>query len=315
MNKLMNEHSWTMEGSLNASYIDINNFTIGLHRALSSKEKSVAINMSQAAFINGELSPLLLLGIRQLQSQHKSVRFVGVKPAQKDIFERNGLYETIGFTSKPDTKNTTITVREFHVSSTELIDHYLNDHLIPKIKTYSQNAPSNEQASVDEMIGSATYATEELVDNIKTHSESELMYFAGQFFPRQKRISFTILDAGLTIPAIVRNAFASSQNKEALANVADYRLIQWATEQGNTTKNVKESGVPGGAGLYTVKTSLENHGELTIVSGGGFWKLTSSGKILQQNLFPGFPGTLVHVTFILDSNTIDKANSPLSLLF
>ena len=62
----------------------------------------------------------------------------------------------------------------------------------------------------------------------------------GQFFPRQKRISFTILDAGLTIPAMVRNAFASSQNKEDLANVADYRLIQWATEQGNTTKNVKD---------------------------------------------------------------------------
>lgn len=311
----MSVYNWTLKSSLNPSYSDINSFTMGLYRALESSEGSVAINLSQIGTIKGEMSTVLLSGIRQLQSKNKEVRLVGVKPAQKEFFERNGLYEAIGFKHKPDDKNTTIQLREFHVSNDEMIEEYINTLLIPKLTNYSKNAPTHEQKAVDEMVKSVRYAIEELVDNIKTHSGSELMYFAGQFFPRQKRLSLTILDAGLTIPTIVRNKFYNTPDEQLTNTADDVSLIAWATEQGNTTKDVKENGIPGGVGLYTIKNSLENHGELTIASKNGFWKLTSSGKVMQQTLYAKFPGTLLHVTFILDSKKIDKDSFSLPLLF
>lgn len=306
-------YNWTLDSGLNSSYKDINFFTFGLCRALECNDDHVAINLSQLGFINGELTTILLLGMRQLEKQNKTVKLVGVKPAQRDILERNGFYKAIGEKNKPDNKNTTIQLQEFNISNNIQIDEYINTILKPKLSNYSKNAPQNEQAAVDEMISSVRYAIDELIDNIKTHSESDVMYFAGQFFPRQKRLSFTILDAGLTIPTIVRDKF--NNLKSQAKSISDFLLIDWATEQGNTTKDVKKKGIPGGAGLYTVKTSLKGHGELTIVSGNGFWKLTSSKKIMHQSLFEKFPGTLIHVTFILDSHTIDKEDSPLSLLF
>lgn len=311
----MSEYNWTLPSSLNPSYSDINSFTTGLYLALESSEETVAINLSQVFTIKGEMSTILLSGIRQLQNKNKKVSLVGVRPAQKDFFERNGLYESIGFKHKPDDKNTTIQLREFHVSNDELIEKYINSLLIPKLTNYSKNAPTHEQKAVDDMIKSLRYAIEELVDNIKTHSGSELMYFAGQFFPRQKKLSFTILDAGLTIPTIVRNKFYNTPDELITKTADDVSLIEWATEQGNTTKDVKENGIPGGVGLYTIKNSLENHGELTIASNNGFWKLTSSGKVLRQTLSSKFPGTLLHVTFILDSKKIDKDSFSLPLLF
>lgn len=142
----------------------------------------------------------------------------------------------------------------------------------------------------------------EIFNNAVIHSRSKNIYTCGQFFPKKKKIEFTIVDTGIGF----KKSFTERFNRE----IDSLKAILWAVDQGNTTKRE----TTGGLGLTLLKEFIKmNSGKLQIVSGNGFYEF---GTNEQMKCLTGtFPGTIVNMEFNTDddslyftSNDYNKAN-------
>lgn len=303
----MNTHIWyIMQIQMTAS--SISSFTSELQSALDAAEQKIEINLSNAGFIRAELSSLILSAIRVLQSHGKDVYLKGVTTKHKDLFSRNGLFESIDWENTEDSKNTTIKLFEFDKNDSEGVKNYIDSYFLPKLHEYAKNANRQYTLILDEAIRNLQYSIAELINNIQVHSHSKLFYIGGQFYPKKHRISFTILDIGNSIPNTVSKEFSTSKLKNIQAPITlnDVDLINWSTQKGTTTKDVQSTGIPGGAGLYSIKEIVTGFGEFSIASNYGFWKMLSTGKIEKQTLNAPFPGTIVHINFILNMDNLTE---------
>jgi hypothetical protein len=113
------------------------------------------------------------------------------------------------------------------------------------------------------------------------HSKSESgIFVCGQFYPKKKRIDFTIADAGIGIRQNVRRYLKDN-------TISSCDAINWAITEGNTTKTRSH---PGGLGFKLIKDFIAlNNGKLQIVSRYGFYQFTAQGESVtkMQNDFPG----------------------------
>lgn len=143
-------------------------------------------------------------------------------------------------------------------------------------------------ALVKEKITEAIY---EIFVNAQIHSNSKHIYTCGQFFPRDDKIEFTIVDVGI--------GFKRKVNERFNSNLSSIQAINWATQDKNTTK----IGVTGGIGLALLKEFIgKNGGKMQIISDDGFYQYDVLGE--QMNLFNGsFPGTIVNLQFRTNDNS------------
>ena len=124
---------------------------------------------------------------------------------------------------------------------------------------------------------------EEVFQNARTHGKCEYIFVCGQSFYKSKKVKFTIVDLGKTIPENVRSKIGES--------IDDKDSIEWATKDGNSTK----TDVSGGIGLYQLSEFLkENSGKLQIISSHGYWE-QNGDSITRRNLYQPFYGTIVSI--------------------
>jgi hypothetical protein len=129
----------------------------------------------------------------------------------------------------------------------------------------------------------------EIFLNAHEHGESEFLYASGQLFRKKRRISFTLCDVGNTIKKKV-NEFL---NKE----LTGHEALEWAVEEGNTTRN---GDIPGGLGLSLIREFLGyNKGNLQIVSSDGIWQEQRGTKYVSS-FKHGFKGTIVNIDINMD---------------
>lgn len=260
-------------------------------KAFESDDEQVDLNFAKLNWLPGELSPLIFGLISKLTERRKIVSISNVPAKHREFFQRNGLFSELGLTEKmKDVKHTTIETKKIDVSDVEGVNDYVDNTLEKHISTFvNKKNPIND-------IKEAIF---ELIDNIGTHANEKYAYIGGQFYPNKKRISFVIVDIGLTIPTNIEDY----QMEEMINSFEqDWQIIDWATKRMNTTKNTQGNLTPGGLGLYTISEALKYSGELTIVSRAGFWKQFQGAALQRESLVTPFPGTLIQITFIIDED-------------
>lgn len=148
----------------------------------------------------------------------------------------------------------------------------------------------------------------ELFSNVFRHSESVLgLYCSGQFYPKQDKFNFTIVDNGVTIRRNVNKYLQKEFLKERTAvekllgikfepkNAID--AIKWALIDNNSTTG------EGGLGLSLLMDLIKaSDGSIEIVSGNGYYGIKNA-KEVSKELKKSFEGTIISIELNTHSGT------------
>jgi anti-sigma regulatory factor (Ser/Thr protein kinase) len=211
-----------------------------------------------------------------------TIDFDFIDPAIERILLKNDFLSYFGKTRILDQYHTTIRFLKLKLSDGK----YFNDYVVNEL--IGRNELPKMSSMVKEKMTEAIY---EIFVNAQIHSNSEFIYTCGQFYPKENKIEFTIVDTGIGFKNKINTRFNSKLNS--------IQAIQWAIKDRNTTK----VGVTGGIGLALLKEFIEkNKGKMQIVSDDGFYQFDNKGE--QTELFQGaFPGTIVNLQFRTDDNS------------
>lgn len=250
--------------------------------------EAIEVDMSSTTWIDAHMSaPLGVLFARWSDSLN-TIQPVDLRPNVETILTKNLFLVGYGYPERIDTYGTVIPFRRFKPEDDRYFVSYLNKHLVGKgIPKMSEGLGRRFKDSLLEIFVNAAM-----------HSETTIGVFAcGQFFPTQHRLDFCIADAGIGIRRKIR--------KELNITMRSDQAIQWALQEGNTTRR---GSVPGGLGLKLLREFVAlNKGRIQIVSDRGFWECTSEGETLKR-MDHSFPGTVVNI----EINTADTNSYCLS---
>lgn len=135
----------------------------------------------------------------------------------------------------------------------------------------------------------------EILDNVFQHSKAGVGYFMCRLYPRDKRISFCIADAGIGI----LNSFSKSEKYNPKSPVD---AITIAVKEGVTSSEEGQ-----GNGLWGVLEIISyNQGQLTVTSSGGaIYYNQETGKVTVFDKLPRFDrengGTIVDIQINIDT--------------
>ncbi len=204
------------------------------------------------------------------------------------ILSKNGFLSHYGRAKKQDTYGTTIEYKRFEQRDDRYFAAYVEENLVGK------GIPEMSEGLRKKFIESIF----EIFSNAVIHSRTEMGIFScGQFFPKKKRLVFSISDLGIGIRQTVEEHTGQDLTAE--------QAIAWAMDGRNTTK---DGPIPGGLGLKLLREFITmNKGRIQIVSDRGYWEL-SEGKISTRAFSEPFPGTTVNI----EINTADTSSYYLS---
>lgn len=247
-----------------------------------TEDRSLELDVSGARIDANMCAPL---GAVLAATGMQEVRLTGMQPALQAILEKNGFLHSLGGAQRRDTYGTTIQYHHFDRTDTEAFKSYLAAHFVGK----------GMPAMSDGLRRKFRESIAEIFDNAVEHSETEQGIFAcGQYFPKQRRLDFTMADLGIGMPENIRRRTGQDfglQRENAIA---------WAMQGENTTRSRRE-GRPGGLGLKLIREFVTlNGGCVQIVSDAGYWS-TRGGKVELESFGAEFPGTVVNI----EINTAD----------
>lgn len=201
-----------------------------------------------------------------------------ISPEIEKILLKNDFLSYYGKTRLVDNYHTTIKFLKLKPTDGKFFKRYVIDELIGRTELPAMSALLKEKM---------TEAIYEIFVNAQIHSNSDNIYTCGQFFPRDKKIEFTIVDRGV--------GFKRKINERFNTNLSSVQAIEWAIKDKHTTKLVT-----GGIGLAFLKEFVtKNKGKMQIISYDGFYQFDS--KIETIKTFNGsFPGTIVNLQFRTD---------------
>jgi len=242
----------------------------------------IEIDMSQADWFDADMCALFGAILYRLGDRLNTIQLEKIRPSIAQILSKNGFLSNYGRQKRPDTWGTTIPYQRFDVKDDRYFASYIerelvNRHEMPKMS--------------DGLLKKFRESVFEIFSNAVGHSRTELGIFScGQFFPKRKRLDFSVVDLGIGIRRNVK--------ENAGLDLAADKAIAWATEGRNTTKRGR---IPGGLGLKLLREFIDlNRGRIQIVSDAGYW-ISWQGKVQSGRLNHAFPGTVVS----LEINTSD----------
>ncbi|MBB6407669.1 ATP-binding protein [Mesorhizobium sangaii] len=250
-----------------------------LHEQIDTHSaKQIAIDCGKLHWFDAHLAAPLRTVLSHGQSRSNSFRLVGLKPEVHLALRKNRLLNQ----HADDSFHTSIPVTLFRLDEEITFAEYSRKHLA-----------RNEMPTMSAPLKSKFFeAIDELFANCALHSQSPIhVVAAGQFYPRNHRLAFSISDGGRGIDGSLKHAGIP------YGNAAD--AINWAMTMNNTTR---QGDIPGGLGLKLLCEFVgKNGGRLTIVSGSGYW--CQNGSVVEKSVLrKRFPGTSV----ILEISTSDK---------
>ncbi|MDY5795492.1 MAG: hypothetical protein SPJ84_06670 [Fusobacterium gastrosuis] len=125
----------------------------------------------------------------------------------------------------------------------------------------------------------------EMANNSYEHGKTNVAYFCGQYYPKIKKLSFSISNLGNTIVENVKS-------KEA--NFSNLECFKWIFKLGTTTR---KDGTSGGQGLYELKNLVKKlNGDITIISGNDYFHINKEQEEIYKRLENNYSGT----TFIIN---------------
>jgi hypothetical protein len=218
-----------------------------------------------------------------------TVRLDHISPSVEKILAKNGFLSNYGRKRQTDTWGTTIQYNRFERKDDRYFGAYIERH-------FQSSALPEMTTALRKKFWESIF---EIFNNAVIHSESDLGIFAcGQYFPRKKRLDFSIADLGIGIQC-------NLENHLGLKLPAD-QAIAWAMQGRNTTKT---GTIPGGLGLKLLREFIRlNQGRIQIVSNDGYWEQLPDGSTTTRLFRRSFPGTVVNI----EINTADLSSYRLS---
>ena len=242
------------------------------------KNESVEIDFSQTWWFEANLCAGLGAILADIRSRGNTIMARPPKPRVAEIFAKNGFSALFGAKKALDIYSTTIPFKEFLASGTREFVHYLDDELLsqPDLPKMSDLLKKKINKSIFEIF-----------NNSYLHGGCRTAFSCGQYYPREKRLDFTIADMGHTIRKNVRKYLGESKLSGTAA-------IRWAVEEGNTTR---QGDIPGGLGFSLIREFLKlNEGKIQVVSSDGYWE--EKKGVENFSSFPSsFVGTIVNMEF------------------
>lgn len=243
----------------------------------------VEVDFSGCAWFDANMSAPLGVVFAHAIDNFNDLKLRGLRPSVETILEKNRFLVGFGFPEKNDSYGTTIPYRRFSATDDRYFADYLNRHL--RGKSIPAMSPALSERFKNSIL--------ELFINAVMHSESKLGIFAcGQFFPQQHRLDFCVADAGIGIRRKIHKELGLKMNSD--------KAIEWALQEGNTTKT---GSVPGGLGLKLIREFIAlNKGRIQIVSDRGYWESSPGGETLTRIDTP-FPGTVINIEINTEDDT------------
>lgn len=139
---------------------------------------------------------------------------------------------------------------------------------------------------------------DEVFNNVFDHSQSPITgYIITQYYPRNKKLSFSICDFGIGIPTSVREG-----GDEGEQNIEDWKAILKSLERGFSVNSTPRNR---GFGLNNILEFTDNtNGSLCIISNNGIVEKKANSKYIAGETEFSFGGTLIKVE--VDLNSLDE---------
>lgn len=244
----------------------------------------VEIDFSKTQWFEANLLAILGAILSKLEGDLCTVNLTGLSRKLEEVFSKNHFLSNFGGFKIEDFYQTTIKYKKFKPNEEKVFKYYLDNELLSK--TVLPQMSAGLRKKINESIF-------EIFNNAIIHGGSNDIFSCGQFYPKSNKLDFTIVDLGKSIKANV--------NKYLNKNLNGIEAIDWAVQEGNTTKI---GDTPGGLGLSLIREFLKfNEGKIQIISCDGYW-FQSRGKINQLSFNDEFDGTIVNLEFNLsDTNS------------
>lgn len=243
----------------------------------------IRLDFSHCSFLasNAVAALGLAISLRQASGRQTTVLWDSFQADVLANLMKNGFAGSYGHKNHPWTGNTIPFVNHRECNE-DVITSFLKDEWI-------ERGWINISSELTSLIVSNVW---EAYGNTFEHSGSIVGAFScGQYFPNMRHLSLTIADAGVGIPANVRNYLGERDKTGAEA-------LKWAFTSGNSTKS--EEGISRGVGLELIRNLLAvNGGTLYMFSGDGRATI-QNGIISFQTLSRPVCGTLIHLTLVCD---------------
>ena len=268
-------------------------FFIELYKIFKeSYGKKIILDFNKTRWLEANLSAILgaILSFGLVNNK------IGIKRVSKSISKiliKNKFFKYFGVGEDlEDLYETTIKYAQFDEGDKVKFQKYLKEEFIPRL-----NLEMSDEFS-KELRGNL----EEVFQNSRIHVKCDNIHVCGQYFYSNRKVKFTIVDLGKTI----YQNYIEYLGEE----VSDEFAIDWATQDGNSTKDVDETG---GIGLFQLCEFIrENGGKIQIVSAKGYWEENSDKIITHKYEYP-FDGTIVNIEVNVDNKLYlsrnEKGNS------
>lgn len=245
---------------------------------IDDNDSEVIFDFSETKWISSELAVFLGAIAISLIDKGYIIKFSPMKKTIESVFSRNGFFKIHGLGEKvEDFNQTIIPYRIFQSSEYEKIDEYLIDDVFDKINEHVE----------EEKLEIVTSCIFEILHNIEEHSGSKKVLVCGQWYPQKKKLALAIADIGVSIPIKINDYLDNP--------LSNWEAVHWATNKGNSTKKIPD----GGLGLYELKQSFIEHGQLKILSNNVLLCYNSVESLYSELNHP-FPGTLLHLEFEIE---------------
>ena len=252
----------------------------------------IILDFSNTEWFEANLTAILGAILNKAQSNPNNVRIENLSKEIESLFSRNHFLSHFGKLQIPDYYETTIKYRKFKITEEKLFKDYLDRELL------SKTAMPDMSVLLRKKINESIF---EIFNNAVIHGHCDNIFSCGQYYPKKKKLDFTIVDLGNTIKYNVNNYLKN--------NLSGEDAIKWAIVQGHTTK---QGPIPGGLGLSLILEFLKkNGGKIQIISADGYWEQKGDEMIGKVFLQP-FPGTIVNLGFNIDDGSRYRLSSEIN---
>lgn len=216
-----------------------------------------------------------------------------------------------------------IPIKCIEVSEIEKKSYEEREHFVDTVEREALKIAQVLCKKEDEILDVLTYSIREIMRNVIEHSQSDKIWYAGQYWPSKDRVEITILDEGIGIQK-------SLEKNKRLKIKSDEDALLLSLEPGISSKTFnKGSNDPyqnSGFGLYMTSSICKEGGDFVIgsctkalgtnVRGTAFRELKFQGTIIRMRLIVSKIPELkeLQAKLIKEGESIARKNSKQSIL-
>lgn len=273
---------------IKVSNISLLSDAVKYHNEILETTDPFKLNFQSATFVRNNYLSIIGLALQKTDN-----RFEIISPKQGGVYKamcNNGfLSEFTELEKGKDKHQTMIKYTSIPLDNYEelaVFYEYFNEQLKRKVLNTS-----------DKLLNKIMQKIFELFSNVFRHSKSELGIFcSGQFFPKNEKFNFTIVDGGVGIPDNV-NRYLKEEFKKSKGmldlrkykKILDSESIAWAMEERHSTTG------QGGLGLALLEELIiKSNGTLEIISKEGYFGIKDGKKEIKM-LKESFDGTVISI--------------------